>query len=180
MCIKHAWKRAATEEKFTLIRISRLAFVAILSILFLGACGSPSNPSGDDRSSDEVLGTAQARAEATRQATFQTPPPTPIPSSPTVPLITDTPVPTLTPTPDRPVAIADFNAYVRSGPDENSENIDFLLQGQRGFIIGRFENEVTGTWWYLERIDEGKNGWVWSGAVTTSGEVLGIPLFDAE
>lgn len=148
--------------------------------MFLGACDSAANAPEDNRSSEEVLETAQARAEATRQATFQTPPPTPITPSPTVPLITDTPVPTLTPTPDRPIAIADFNAYVRSGADETSENIDFLLQGQRAFIIGRFENELTGTWWYIERIDGGKDGWVWSGAVTTSGDVSGVPVFAAE
>ena len=151
----------------------------ILAIFFLGACNSPEAGLNIDRSSEEVLETAQARAEATRQATFQTPPPTPIPPSPTVPLVTDTPIPTLTPTPGQPVAIADYNANVRSGPDAAYENIDFLLQGQRGFILGRYENVVDGTWWYLDRIDEGKDGWIWGGAVSIAGDLIGVPVLEA-
>ncbi|MCJ7823979.1 MAG: SH3 domain-containing protein [Anaerolineales bacterium] len=157
----------------------RLTITAIFSVLLLGACNAAAIRPGGGRTSEEVLKTAQAKAEATRQATFQTPPPTPIPASPTVPLVTETPEPTLTPTPSRPVAIADFNAYIRSGPDAAYENIDFLLQGQQGFILGTFENEVNGIWWYIERIDEGQDGWVWSGAVTTSGDLIGVPVLEA-
>jgi hypothetical protein len=73
---------------------------------------------------------------------------------------------------------ADYNAYVRSSPDESADNVDFLLEGQRGYIVGRYENETTGTWWLIERIDEGKDGWIWSGAVTTSGDTLGVPLIE--
>jgi hypothetical protein len=85
----------------------------------------------------------------------------------------------MTPTPGRAIVTADYNAYVRSGPDEEYANIDFLLDGQSGYIVGRYENEVTGTWWLIERIEEGKDGWVWSGAVTTSGDTIGIPLLEA-
>jgi hypothetical protein len=161
------------------MRMSRLLIPAMLLAILMGSCQSGITSTGESLSSEEVLATAQARAEATRQATFQTPPPTPITPSPTAPLITDTPVPTVTPTPARPIATADYNAYVRTGPDEAYGDIDFLLQGQQGFIIGRYENSVTGTWWYIERIKEGKDGWIWSGAVTTSGDVLGVPLLEA-
>jgi hypothetical protein len=68
---------------------------------------------------------------------------------------------------------------VRSGPDETYESIDFLLQGQRAAILGMFENELTGTWWYVDRIDEGKDGWVWSGAVTVSGDLFSVPVLEA-
>jgi hypothetical protein len=64
---------------------------------------------------------------------------------------------------------------VRSGPDETYANIDFLLQGQHGI----YENESSGTWWYIDRIEEGKDGWIWSGAVTVSGNVIGVPVLEA-
>ncbi len=147
--------------------------------LSLVSCGTDSTVPGDNRSSQDVLGTAQARAEATRAATFQTPPPTPITPSPTPPAVTETIAPTVTPTPSTPIVVADYNAYVRSGPDETYESIDFLLQGQRAAILGMFENELTGTWWYVDRIDEGKDGWVWSGAVTVSGDLFSVPVLEA-
>jgi hypothetical protein len=161
------------------MRMTRFLVLAMLTAILVGSCQSTDISTADSLSSEEVLATAQARAEATRQATFQTPPPTPITPSPTAPLITDTPVPSVTPTPARPIATADYNAYVRTGPDESYSDIDFLFQGQQGYIIGRYENDVTGTWWYIERIGEGKDGWIWSGAVTTSGDVLGVQLLEA-
>jgi len=125
-----------------------------------------------------VIETASAKAQLTRQATLQTPPPTPITPSPTAPLVTDTPVPSETPTPSVPIVQADYNAYVRTGPDETFESIDFFLQGQTAEVVGRYTNEATGTWWYIQRIDTGRDGWVWSGAVTLSGDENTIPFID--
>jgi hypothetical protein len=156
-----------------------LYFMAILIPVFMVACGPSELVPEDTRSSQSVLETAQAKAEATRVATFQTPPPTPITPSPTAPLITDTPVPSTTPTPSQALVVADYNAYMRSGPDEEYENIDFLLQGQSGVILGMYENETNGTWWYIDRTEEGKDGWIWSGAVTVSGDLVGIPMLEA-
>jgi hypothetical protein len=157
----------------------KLTLLVLIFVVFLGACGPAPSETNDHRSSQDVLETAQARAEATRAATFQTPPPTPITPSPTAPLVTDTPVPATTPTPSQPIAIADYNAYVRSGPDETYANIDFLLQGQHGITLGMYENESSGSWWYIDRIEEGKDGWIWSGAVTVSGNVIGVPVLEA-
>ncbi|NOR89541.1 MAG: hypothetical protein GQ524_04735, partial [Anaerolineales bacterium] len=56
---------------------------------------------------------------------------------------------------------------------------DFFLEGQRAFVVGRFESETNGTWWYIRRIDVGKDGWIWSGAVTLTGDVSGIPILEA-
>jgi len=36
-----------------------------------------------------------------------------------------------------------------------------------------------GTWWYIKRIGQGLNGWVWGGAVTFSGDATGIPYLEA-
>ena len=161
--------------------MTRAHIITSLAIFTLSvvSCGTGSTATNDNRSSQDVLETAQARAEATRAATFQTPPPTPITPSPTPPAVTETLEPTVTPTPSTPIAVADYNAYVRSGPDETYESIDFLLQGQRAAILGMFENELTGTWWYVDRIDEGKDGWVWSGAVTVSGDLFSVPVLEA-
>jgi uncharacterized protein YgiM (DUF1202 family) len=148
--------------------------ITILGLL-LTACSNGNAASSPTIGSESVLQTAQAKAELTRQATFQTPPPTPIPPSPTTPYQTPTITPTLTPTPGRPILTADYNAYVREGPDETYKHVDFLLEGQRAYVVGRFENTVSGTWYQIERVDEGKNGWVWSGAVTFSGDAASIP-----
>jgi hypothetical protein len=93
-----------------------------------------------------------------------------------MPLVTFTPTVTLTPTPSQPTVIADYNAFVRSGPDETYENIDFLLEGQRGVVVARYENEVNGTWYLIERIEQGKDGWIWSGAVTLAGDAAGVNI----
>lgn len=178
-CNKYAQERISSEAESTAMPSRTIIYLAIIYSVVSGACATaPSEPT-DHRSSQDVLETAQARAEATRAATFRTPPPTPITPSPTAPLVTDTPVPSTTPTPSQPIAVADYNAYVRSGPGETYDNIDFLLQGQSGFILGTYENESNGTWWYIDRIEEGKDGWIWSGAVTVSGDVIGVPLLEA-
>ncbi len=152
-----------------------IALLAISSTLWgCSAAGSPG--SEPTRSSAEVLETAQARAELTREATFQTPPPTPVTPSPTAPLFTQTPTTTLTPTPSQPTVTADFNAYVRSGPDETYENLDFLLEGQQAVILALYENETNGTWYLIDRVEQGRDGWIWSGAVTLSGNVSGVSV----
>lgn len=153
------------------------ALLVALAIL-VGACRAGAGVSST-RSSEAVIATAYADAELTKQATFQTPPPTPVTPSPTPPLESPTPAMTVTPTPGQPVVTADYNAYVRSGPDESYESIDFFLDGQRAFVEGRNENGTNGTWWYIRRIDEGKDGWVWSGAVTLAGDVSGVPIIEA-
>lgn len=147
----------------------------LLLIILLWGCASSSPPVGETtRTSEDVFATAQTRAELTRVATFQTPPPTPVTPSPTAPLETLTPTVTLTPTPDQPTVIADYNAFVRSGPDASYDNVDFLLDGQRGVVVARYENEANGTWYLIERLEEGRDGWVWSGAVTLAGDASGV------
>ncbi len=128
------------------------------------------------RSGEEIISTAKAFAELTRQATAQTPPPTPIPPSPTANPPTPTPEPTETLGP--PTVSANYNAYVRNGPDEVYDHIDFFLEGQIADVIGQYSNPVSGTWWYIQRIGEGRDGWVWSGAVTLTGFAGGIPFID--
>ncbi|MBN2555160.1 MAG: SH3 domain-containing protein [Anaerolineales bacterium] len=158
------------------MKAAKLVRISILLLLSLTACGSADQTVADG--SEAVIATAQAKAELTREATRQTPPPTPVTPSPTVPLITDTPFPSLTPTPSVPIVIADYNAYVRTGPDESFESIDFFLQGQTAEVIGRYENETTGTWWSVRRIEAGRDGWVWSGAVTFAGDENVVPFID--
>lgn len=167
-------------HKNLIVMLRRLiAGSLLIALAFLvGACGSETEVSST-RSSEAVLATAYAKAELTKQATFQTPPPTPVTPSPTPPLESPTPTLTVTPTPGQPVVTADYNAYVRSGPGEVYDSIDFFLEGQRAFVEGRYENETNGTWWYIRRIDEGKDGWVWGGVVTLTGNASGIPILEA-
>jgi hypothetical protein len=42
--------------------------------------------------------------------------------------------------------------------------------------VGRFDDTPIGTWYLVQRIDVGKDGWVWSGAVTLNGDPALIPL----
>jgi len=147
----------------------------VIAISLAGCSGDAGAALTESPGSEAVLATAQAKAELTQRATFQTPPPTPVTPSPTPPPMTPTPTATATPTPGRANVVADYNAYVRKGPDETYNHVDFLLEGQIGYITGRFENIVTGTWYLIERAGEGKDGWVWSGAVTFSGDAASIP-----
>ena len=48
-----------------------------------------------------------------------------------------------------------------------------------GEVIGRYNNLVSGTWWYIQRSGEGKDGWVWDAAVTLTGDIDSVPLRDA-
>ena len=149
---------------------NRILILVIVAYVALSGCGAASSgETTPTRSSEEVLETVQAYAEQTRQVTMQTVPPTPVTPSPTVPQ--DTPTPVLTATPSIPLVTADYNAFVREGPDESYRNIDFFLEGQTAEVVGQYMNEETGTWWYIRRIEGGKDGWVWSGAVTFAGNV---------
>lgn len=125
-------------------------------------------------SADQVLQTAQAMAEATLAA--ETPTATRVPPTATPDIPTQTPTPVLTATPSSPIVTADYNANVRRGPGESYEAIDIFLAGAQGNVVGRYDNSPIGTWWFIERIGEGLNGWVWSGAVTLSGSAVGVPV----
>jgi hypothetical protein len=151
----------------------RLFLVALLLSVLGAACRGERTASTPTRTSQEVIETAQANAERTREATLQTPPPATI--TPTATEILYTSTPSSTPTPSEAVATSDYNAYVREGPDESFNDIDLFLQGQEAKITGRYENLVNGTWWYIERLEGGKDGWVWGGAVTVAGDIEGIP-----
>jgi hypothetical protein len=141
----------------------------ILPLIFLPAC-SLSGGAGltPTMSSQDVLNTAQAIANETRAAITPSASPTFITPTETLLPVTDTPQPTGTPT--SPIVTADYNANVRSGPDESYDYIDVLLEGQQANAIGRFDNAKSGTWWYIQRIGEGLDGWVWGGAVTVAGD----------
>ena len=157
--------------------IRTVALILLTGILICGCNPSQDSLMTPTRSGESIISTARAYAELTRQATMQTPPPVTISPSPTVIPETSTPEPTETPS--IPIVTADYNAYVRSGPDEIYPNIDFLFAGQTAEVIGRFENSTTGTWWYIRRIGEGKDGWIWSGAVTLSGNAFGVLVLEA-
>lgn len=127
-------------------------------------------------SSEDVLATAQAIAEQTLQAATETPSPTPPTPSPTTPLETTTPEPTSTPS--IPLLTADYNANVRFGPGEEYDIIDVILAAQAAEVVGRYDDTPIGTWWFIRRIEGGIDGWVWSGAVTVSGNAAGVPVLE--
>jgi hypothetical protein len=155
-------------KESVMLNRNNIMILLTMACFALSGCGTAS--AGEvtpTLSSEDVLGTVQVYAEQTQQVTMQTVPPTPITPSPTVPQ--DTPTPIQTTTPSTPVVTADYNAFVREGPGESYRNIDFFLEGQTAEVAGQYMNEETGTWWYIRRIEGGKDGWVWSGAVTFAG-----------
>ena len=156
--------------------INRFLLLVAFSSLLIGCAPGEEMNSTPTRSGEEVISTAKANAELTRQATAQTPPPTPIPPSPTVTPPTPTPEPTETLGP--PIVTANYNAYIRNGPDEVYDHIDFFLEGQTADVVGQYENPISGTWWYIQRIGEGRDGWVWSGAVTLTGFAGDVPILE--
>jgi uncharacterized protein YraI len=160
-----------------MLTASRLGLVALLA-LGLIACGRSQETTGTPTiSSDDVLKTAEAIAEATRNAATPTPSQTPL--TPTATEILETATPEATTTPLSPVVVADYNANVRTGPDEIFPAIDVLLQGAQANVVGRYQNEVNGTWWSIRRIGGGLDGWVWGGAVTLSGDANLVPFLES-
>jgi hypothetical protein len=161
------------------MRSGKFAIIAAIVIVgMLAGCKSGvSTPTTPTMSSEDVIHTAEAIVEETRQAVTNTPTMTPVPPSPTTP--PETPTSTATATPSKPKVTANYNANVRYGPDESYPVIDFMLEGQEGEPLGRYIHSTLGTWWYIERIGQGLNGWVWGGAVTFSGDANSVPYWDA-
>lgn len=153
----------------------RLTIGLIGLVLALAACsgarGGTATPSAED-----VIRTAEAMAEQTRQAVPATPSPTPVtPTAASAPATPTTSAATATPVVSGPVATANYPVKVRSGPGEEYEEVDLFLTGQMAQVVGRYDDTPIGTWYLLQRIDVGKDGWVWSGAVTLSGDPAAIP-----
>jgi uncharacterized protein YgiM (DUF1202 family) len=139
--------------------------------------GSPGPTETATLTSQNVMETAQAIAEATRQAITPTETRAPVTATPTP--IPETPTPTASATPESALLIADYNANVRSGPGEEFDAIDYLLQGDQANVVGRFLNDQSGTWYYITRVDQGLPGWIWGGAVSVAGNESTIPFLDS-
>ena len=115
-------------------------------------------------------------AEQTRQAATPTSSPTPVTPTATFKPVTPTVAVTPTPAVSGPVVTADYPVTVRVGPGETYAQVDLLLTGQMARVVGRFDDTPIGTWYLLQRIEVGKDGWVWSGAVTLVGDPALIPV----
>jgi hypothetical protein len=160
-----------------MLRAARLIMIPVVS-LALVACGQAQKADETPTiSSDDVLKTAEAIAEATRSAA--TPTPTEVPASATPTEVLETATAEATATPLSPIVRADYNANVRSGPDEVFPVIDFLMEGGEADVVGRYQNAANGTWWSIRRIGGGLNGWVWGGAVTLSGDAGQVPFLES-
>jgi hypothetical protein len=157
--------------------LRRLCLVLSLATLLASGCGLGGAPATPTISSDDVMRTAEAYAQETRQAVTATPSVSPIPPTSTVAPPTATPTPTSTP--NYPVVTAKYNVAVRGGPSEEYPVIDLFLQGQTAQVAGRLDDTPIGTWWYIIRIGQGINGWVWGGATDLTGNVAGVPVLEA-
>ncbi|HLC04735.1 MAG TPA: SH3 domain-containing protein [Anaerolineales bacterium] len=160
-----------------MLRTLRLGLLPVMA-LGLIACGRAQEPAGTPTiSSDDVLMTAEAIAQATRSAATPTPSQTPMP--PTATEILESATPAATATPLSAIVKADYNANVRSGPDEIFPAIDVLLQGDQANAVGRYSNPANGIWWSIRRIGSGRDGWIWGGAVTLSGDAGQVPFLES-
>ncbi len=152
------------------LRISILGLAVVLAACGGAARGTPT-PSAED-----VIRTAEAMAEQTRRAATPTSSPTPVTPTATFMPVTPTVVLTATPAVSGPVVTAVYPVSVRVGPGESYAQVDLLLTDQMARVVGRFDDTPIGTWYLLQRIDVGKDGWVWSGAVTLVGDPALIPV----
>ena len=159
--------------RIKLILMTGAAF--IMSGCNFGAPGGPTET--PTLNSDDVMRTAEAMAEATRQASSPTPTINPVTLTPTQPPASATA--TVTFTPSAPLVVADYNANVRSGPGEVFGGVDFLLQGDQANVEGRFIHEDSGVWYYITREGQGLPGWIWGGAVTVAGNPDSVPFLES-
>lgn len=153
-----------------------LTFV-VLAALALGGCTLFGPRPTPTLTADDVLATAQAMADLTRQAT--TPTFTPQPATPTATQPLESPTPSATATGPSPVVTANYIANVRSGPGEAYPVIDLFLQGETAAAVGKYDDVTSGRWWMIQRLGAGLNGWVWGGAVTFSGDENSVPFLEA-
>ena len=151
-----------------------LRYTFLLLFILISACSKePKTTEQPTLSSEDVIRTAEAIAEKSRQAATPTPCSTPI--TPTATAIPETATPEPTATLGKPIVQANYNANVRSGPDETYDVLDVFFEGQKAEVIGQYVHPQLGAWWFIKRIGEGLNGWVWGGAVTISGDTSTIP-----
>jgi hypothetical protein len=159
--------------------IKSFCLISILSLM-ITSCSSNQGPSEiPTRSSEDVLRTAEAIAEKTRQASTNTPEPIPTQAVPSATVVEQSPTPIPSDTPTSPRVRANYNANVRSGPDVTYPSIDVFYEGNEADVVGQNIHPTMGTWWYIKRVGPGLNGWVWGGAVTFSGDASAIPYFEA-
>lgn len=157
----------------------QIRYIGLLAgvVLISSACAGAASP-GEQITGEEVVRTAEAIAAATLNAATSTPTKAPATATETPVPVTDTPAPT--DTPEIPKAVANYNANVRSGPGEEYDVVDFFLAGQEAWITGQYLDEESMSWLYLERIDEGINGWVFFGAATIYGNIDAVPFLVVE
>jgi hypothetical protein len=148
-----------------------LVALAMALVACSGGAGGTPTPSADD-----VIRTAEAMAEQTRQAATATLSPTTVTPTATSEPTTPTIAVTVTPEVLGPVVTANYPVKVRSGPGEEYEEVDLFLTGQMARVVGRFDDTSIGTWYLVQRIDVGKDGWVWAGAVTLAGDAAAVPV----
>jgi uncharacterized protein YgiM (DUF1202 family) len=153
-----------------------LVSIILLGGILWGCSAGEDSTSVSTQSSEGVISTAKAYAEMTLQVTEQTPPPMRLTSSPPTPI--DTPTSISTSTPEIPIVTANQDANVRSGPSEDYPVIDLLFVGISAEIDGRYENIYydPSTWWRIHRVGEGKDGWVWTGVLSVSGNIDDVPI----
>ncbi len=146
----------------------------ILAALLAGCSGAARGT--PTPSAEDVIRTAEAMADQTRQAATPTSSPTPV--TPTATLTPGTPTVAVTATPavSGLVVTANYPVSVRVGPGEGYAQVDLFLTGQMAVVVGRFDDTPIGTWYLIQRVEVGKDGWVWSGAVTLVGDPALIPV----
>ncbi|MBN1265406.1 MAG: SH3 domain-containing protein [Anaerolineales bacterium] len=160
------------------MRVRWIVVAGIIAVLTTGCSGRSASDGESTLTGEDVIRTAEAIAAATLQAA--TPIPTSIPVTPTdteIP-ITDTPMPTATPS--VPIAVSLYNANVRSGPGESYGVIDFFMEGAEAQITGQYLDDQSMSWLYLERIGEGKDGWIFYGSATIYGDIDTVPFLVIE
>lgn len=165
-----------TKVLLILLGIVVVIFLIVIPIIILTGDRGQQVEATPTLSSDQVLETAQAIADATRNAQVPTQTDTMPPPTETVPV--DTPTLVNTATPSSTYIVADYNSNVRFGPGEEYPIIDFLYAGDEADVEGRYDETELGTWWFIRRRGQGLDGWIWSGAVTLYGDESGIPILE--
>jgi uncharacterized protein YgiM (DUF1202 family) len=165
-----------TKVLLVLFGIVAVVFLIVIPIIILTSNRGQQAEATATLSSDQVLQTAQAIADATRAA--QVPTNTHTLPPPTFTVQVDTATPANTPTPSSTYVVANYNSNVRSGPGEEYPIIDLFYAGDEADVEGRYDETELGTWWFIRRRGQGIDGWVWSGAVTLYGDEAGIPILE--
>lgn len=145
----------------------RNLFLSLFLVIALSACNLPSGDGTDNGTPtvDALALTVTAQYVLLNQSSA---------TPQFTPTLGPTSTPAFTATPSIPQVTVSTNTNCRTGPSTQYDNIDSLLVGQTGTVVGK--NSQTG-YWIINRINGSGTCWLYPQYATVSGNTANLPEY---